>query len=488
LITRRIAIFLIFVILFTASRVPSASAAPYDSYNYSYWGESVPSPAAYLPSRVIDGNRLGVGTFREPEDLFVAEDGQVYILDSGNNRIVQLNGQWEAERVISSFLNGSEQDTFNKPQGIYVTKEGNIYVADTENQRIVELNADGTLARIIGAPESDVFREQFRFFPRKIALDKAGRIYAAGRGVFEGIIEFDSDGVFSRFTGTNRVRVNPIDYLWKRIATDAQRDRMVRFIPVEFNNLDIDEEGFIYTTTAELNNAQPVQRLNPKGTDVLRRNGYFPQVGDVEVAPTGRMSGPSVFIDVNVNGYGMYSVLDSKRSRVFTYNEDGDLLYTFGQPGNQAGTFRLPVAVDNVGDMMLVLDKGANAVTVFEPTLFGANVNAAVRHYFDGNEDASAEAWAEVLRLNANYEIAYIGIGKALYRQGRNAEAMEYFLHGNEREYYSKAFTKYRKELLREHFGLVMTGIVLLIAALFSLPALIRSFRRRREANVGRAL
>ncbi len=477
--TKRLCFALLLAMILSAIPVPSAEAAPYKGYNYNYWGEATPSPVPYLPSRVIDGKQLGIGHFQAPEDIFVAGDGTVYLLDSGNGRIVCMDDKWNVIRVIRQFHKDGKEETFNKPRGIFVSDSGHIFVADTENRRVIELTGDGTFVREIGEPKSDVIRQGFEYFPIKIALDKAKRIYVVGRGVFDGIMEFDADGMFTGFTGTNKVKFNPIDYFWKMVSTRAQREKMELFIPIEFNNLDLDEDGFIYTTTSEVNSNTPIQRLNPTGTDVLRREGYYNPLGDLEYSYVGDNRGGSVFVDIDVSDYGLYSALDSKKGRVFTYSDDGDLLYVFGQNGKQAGTFKTPVAIDRLGEQLIVVDRDLNRINVFEPTEFGRSVNEAVKQYYLGKEEQSAEAWKKVLKLNANYEIAYIGIGKALLRQGKNEEAMEYFHHGMSRKYYSKAYERYRKEVMREHFGTVMTCALIAAIAIIGFAY----FRRSRKAR-----
>ncbi len=439
----------------------------------------MPAPAAYVPGRVIDGNSLGIGAFNSPVDLFVDEKNQIYVLDSGNHRIIIMNAAWEPIRVIDSFQRNGVQDQFRNPQGIFVTGNGAIYVADTDNRRIVELRQDGSFEREIGAPVSDVLRQGFEYFPMKVAVDKANRVYVVGRGVFDGLIEFDADGKFTKFTGANRVKVDVLDYFWKSLSTRAQRDRLEQFIPVEFSNLDLDDGGFIYTTTSERNSLTPIKRLNPSGIDILRREGYYSPQGDLQYT-FGTNGGSSIFMDIDVNEYGMYSALDIKNGRIFTYSDDGDLLYVFGKIGKQAGTFKVPVAIERIGDQMMVLDRDMNQITVFEPTQFGQSVNEAVRLYYEGQEEQSARAWEEVLRTNANYEIAYIGIGKALLRQERNQEAMEYFKLGMSRTYHSKAYERYRKEVLRDKLGLFLTGA----SALVLLVMVYRFVKRRRKARL----
>ncbi len=454
------------VLLFVVLSPKPAHASPYEGYTYSYWGEAVKSPIAYLPSRTITGQEAGSGPWTAPGDMFAGQDGRLYLLDSGNGRIVVLNGQGKAVRQIEGFQQDGKEESFNQPEGIFVTGAGHIYVADTENRRIVELDGNGAFVREIGAPKSEVLSDSFEYFPRKIIVDKAGRIYVVARGVFEGIIEFDSDGSFTGFMGTNRVQFDPVDLFWKTVSTKEQRDKLIRFVPIEFNNVDVDADGFIYTTTADKQTLSPVKRLNPSGIDVLRVNGNIAPVGDLS-------RDRSAFIDIDVSG-GVYRTLDSTRGRIFTYNEDGNLLYVIGQLGNQVGTFKNPVAVESLGDRIYVLDRDLGRITEFTTTRFGNLVNEANELYSIGKHDDAAKLWEEVLRLDANYEMAYIGIGKSLLRQGEYKEAMTYLKLGNDREYYSKALTKYRREYMRDNFGAYMTALIALLAAIFIIRRSIR--------------
>jgi len=451
-----------------------ALASPYEGYTYSYWGEAVNSPIAYLPSKTVTGQEIGVGAWAAPSDMFAASDGNLYVLDSGNARIVVLNREWKAVREIKGFQNNGKEDGFNNPEGIFVTEAGHIYVADTDNRRVVELDGSGAFVREIGAPQSEVISSSFEYYPRKVIVDKAGRIYVVARGVFEGIIEFDGDGRFTGFMGTNRVQFDPVDLFWKTVSTKEQREKLIRFVPIEFNNADVDADGFIYTTTADKQSDTPVKRLNPSGIDVLRVNGNIGPIGDLSRER-------SAFIDIDVSGNGVYRTLDSTRGRIFTYNEDGNLLYVIGQMGNQRGTFKNPVAIESFDNRIFVLDRDLGRITEFAATEFGKLVNEANRLYSIGKHNDAAKLWEEVLRLDANYEMAYIGIGKSLLRQGEYKQAMTYLKLGNDREYYSKALTKYRREYMRDNFGLFMTGAIALLLAVMAA----RRFARTRKEGMG---
>lgn len=456
------------MLVMVSTAVP-VSAAPYDGYNYSWLGEPEPAPNPYLPFKQISGQSLSTGPFRSPEDLFITTDSQIYVADTGNNRIVVLDEEAVTARTIETFMNDGQSDHFLAPQGLFVRTNGNLLVADTGNKRIVELTKDGDLVKVIGAPQSDVLGAGFVYEPIKLVGDSAGRLYVVGKGVFNGIMQFDSGGQFSGFIGVNNVRVNVADLFWKRIMTKEQRSKMALFIPVEFNNVDIDGEGFIYTTTSEAFSNAPVKRLNPSGADVLKRSGYHPPKGDIRFRTGGTRPGTSAIQSVALDQNGIYSILDSTRGRIFTYDREGKLMYIYGLLGEQIGTFKTPADIDMLGDKMVVLDKGLNQLVVFEPTRYGKVIRQAVIYNDTGEEQKSVEKWREALGLNSNLEIAYLGIGKAELRQGNNKEAMNNFKLGMHREYYSRAFERYRKDFMWEHFGkiaaIAIAAAILLIAA-----------------------
>lgn len=474
-------------LLFTGT-MPASAGAPYESYNYNFYRDAVPGPAPYQPEVTITGTGLGIGDFADPQDIYTSEDkDSIYVADTGNKRIVEFSSAGKLKRVIDKFERNGQTDEFSAPTGLFVDAKDQIYVADTENRRVVVLAEDGKLVKLVESPKSDILPAGFEFLPLKVTVDQAGRIYVVARGVFEGIMQFDEKGQFIGFVGTNKIQRDVVDHFWRMISTKAQREQMMLYIPTEFTNVDIDAKGFVYATNIDAGSETPIKRLNPSGEDVLKRFGYFAVKGDIRYFPVGNNTGPSKLVDVKVLGNGMYSALDLLRGRIFTYTDEGDLLYIFGAKSNQEGTFKTPVAIEKYGERILVLDAGKSNVVVFEPTAFGRNVNQAVKHHYNGDDRKSVEIWKEVLRLNANYDIAYIGIGKALLMEKRNKEALEYFELGMDRKDYSVAFKRYRREVAKDNFSTFMTVLTLAVAAWASWRAAGQWRKRRgqrREAGL----
>lgn len=442
-------------------------AAPYASYTFDFYGNPVPAPQAYTAQGVLDGASLGISPLREPRDVAVSPKGEIFIADTGNNRILRLDSDFALIQVLDGFLNGDTWDTFSSPVALYVTERDRLYVADRDNSRLVELTAAGELVRVIGPPQTELkgtLPENFNYRPFKVAVDQGGRIYVLAEGIYEGLLEFDVDGNFRGFLGAPLVRPTILERFWAKIATREQRSRMALFLPTEYTTVDLDERGFLYVAEAN-----QIRRLNPSGTDVLRKNGFFEPIGDVPTARQYRKSEEipsSSFIDIAARPDGLYSVLDRQRGRIFTYESDGHLLYVFGGLGTTQATLRVPVALDVLGESILVVDRGGNRVVVYEPTAYAQLIHGAIREYQGGNYQGSAELWGEVLRHNLNHDMAYTGIGTALLRQDLFAEAMANFRLGNNREQYSKAFSLYRREVMAANFGKVMAGLLVITGAI----------------------
>ncbi len=473
---------LIMVLLFASLQPTNVKASvPYESYTYNFWLDIVRSPHAYLPDKESTGSSMGTTDLNAPSDLFIADNGYMYIADTNNNRIVWFNQDMEFVDEITTFHNG---DTFNQPKGIYVTKDNRLFVADTENERIIEFDANKQFIRTINRPETDLITDATSFRPTKVVVDDAGRIYALAIGINSGIVELNPDGTFQGFMGASEVSVNPITSIWRRyFATKEQLARMELVIPTEYNNLFLDNEEFIYVTMGNVKvedyGIDVIRRLNPTGKNVLRDFGYGSPVGDYFFKTDGKITR---FNDITVTDYKLYTALDGANGKLFTYDYDGNLLYVFGSNGDRKGNFTNAVSVAQYKDTLFVLDSGKNAIISFKMSKYGALVNDAVRLHYEGKYNEAANKWEEVLKFNANSDMAYIGLGRVLLRNGEYKKAMEYFDLANNRKYYSKAFTFYRREFLADKFGAIVTGLIITFIIFIFARFMLKRYRKNRES------
>lgn len=397
------------------------------------------------------------------------------------NNCVNVTKGEELQQVITGFDNGEEFVTFSAIDGVrglalnYVcdgTKRANqrvqrqLCITDDKDNMII-LNGELLVTRVTRNADSEVLAADFDFTPKKVAVDYAGRIYCVVQNKVQGIMVFETNGDFTGFFGTIEVSISAWDKFWRKLATKEERSKQQLFIPTEFTGIDIDLEGFVYATNVDEAGTQAVRRLNPKGEDVIRMGANANLGGDIAINGTSQYAGASKIVDVVYREKGVYSLLDAKRGRIFTYDHEGNLLYIFGGLGSQTGTLSLPVAIEYAQDRLLVLDARQNSILVFGETEYGRLINEAVALRYDGDEALAVALWEEVLRLDENNELANTGIGKAYLSAGDNEMAMKYLKRGMNQEYYSVAFKRYRNELLKENIQYVLTGVVVLAVGLW---------------------
>lgn len=73
---------------------------------------------------------------------------------------------------------------------------------------------------------------------------------------------------FEGFLAAGKVNANPIEVIWKKLSTQAQLDRMSDFVPIEYNNVSLDDEDFIFATSAAIDSKVVVSELRSgRGTE-----------------------------------------------------------------------------------------------------------------------------------------------------------------------------------------------------------------------------
>ncbi len=474
---KAIRVLLVAVCLLMVFTTPVAAAAPYQTYTYSSTGFVLTSPDAYVPDQVVDG-AIAAANFGDLRDMEVDENGYVYLVDATNACVYVLNQYYRLVRTINSFVN--EQgvpDGFNNPSGVFVNDQY-IYICDTDNNRIVLFNHEGEFVQTVGKPESNLFTEGSIYKPVALAVDSYGRMFIVSSTTYEGIIVMGIDGSFYGFIGAQKATVTAWQAIWKFISNNTEDEETVT--STEYNNITIDEDNFLYVTTNSIDEAAqqnaimgkdkggtlaPVKKLNASGTDVMTRNGFYPPSGEVKVSTsaTSKIQGASSIVDAAVGPEGTWSIIDDKRSKVFTYDSQGNLLFAFGDSGSQVGSISTIKAVAYSGNDMLLLDKDNASFTVYRRTEYGDILISALESQNLRLYDKEVEGWTEILKRNNNFDIAYIGIAKAMSRDGDYENAMEYFKVAYDSAGYSDSYKEVRKEWISKYFLIIPVVIIVFL-------------------------
>lgn len=165
-----------------------------------------------------------VGKFNSPSRIALDANGNLYVVDTGNNRIqiCKENGDWNC----SIF-----EDNLNNPLGIAVHGD-DVYIADTYNWRI--LKCSGGICHHFNS-EGDEFHD--------VAIDLKGDIYASS-AYRSTVFKFDNAGEAEIFLGEAFV-----PYL-----TDEHHFNSPRVVIDHSDNIVVIEEG-----------GQRLLKYNPQG-------------------------------------------------------------------------------------------------------------------------------------------------------------------------------------------------------------------------------
>lgn len=449
------------------------------NYIYDYWGNAKKSLPAFEYMDVIDTSKTDGIKITSVDDVCYA-DGRIFTVDATESRVnvfdntgkfitsIKLIRDKAGKIVVDAASN--KQMMLTNPEGIYYDENTDlIYIADTVAERVVVLDGkDYTFVRSITKPENLIGATQFK--PSKLIVNREEKIDIVVQGSYEGIVELEKDGSFSRYFGVNKPKVNLLDYFWKSLATDAQKEKMKKTFAPSFCNIDIDSDGMLYAVTFDPSAQNKVFRFNAKGENVLAEDGYFPVTGDLDeqhFSEEDQIPKTSNFVDIAVSDYGVYAVIDKTEGRVFVYDFEGDLLNVFGKSGNLKGDVKNPTAIEWMEDKLLITDKQLGCCYIYKPTEFGKVSLKASENYFFGKWDDAGDKFRESLELNSNYDLAYVGVGRNYLMDDDFDNAKYYLKLGNNREYYSKAYNGYRNIVISENFIWFALVFLLLIFALF---------------------
>jgi DNA-binding beta-propeller fold protein YncE len=102
----------------------------------------------------------GDNQFLSPRGIAIDENGNVYVVDSGNNRIVHLFNPKKEVRWVHAFTGRSATDPgLLAPSQAALDRAGRIYITDTGNRRIVVFSPDGKVCQVFPASNSYQFEQ-----------------------------------------------------------------------------------------------------------------------------------------------------------------------------------------------------------------------------------------------------------------------------------------------------------------------------------------
>ena len=479
------------LMVLTAFCVTASAGSAYQTYVYDVYGDALYSPDAYTAISSVGSDYMGLELpIENPGDMVTDEALNVYIADTGNNRIVVLDRYYKVNFTISEFSNDQGvPDRLTAPQGVFVSEPNEkygklIWVCDTGSNRIVVFDEFGNFQRIVEEPESSLFDQDSVYKPVAIAVDAYNRLYVVSSTTYQGVIVMTDEGEFTGFIGAQAVQMSAWEIIWRRFQTEEQRAASEQKVSTEFNNISINKnKGLVYVTTSTIDEGavagaingkdkkgtnSPVKLLNANGSEIMRRNGFWMPAGEIDFSSrsTDEITGVSTIIDAAVGPEDTWSIIDEKRNRIYTYDFDGNLLFAFGDNGTMLGNLGSIEAVAYQGTNMLILDKTNDNITVFQRTEYGDILLDAIAAEATQDFDLAISLWTDVLKRNSNFDSAYVGIGQAMYRNKDYANSLTYFESAYDTDNWSNSYKEIRKEWMSTYFLLLLLLIVVVIVGI----------------------
>jgi DNA-binding beta-propeller fold protein YncE len=445
------------IVLIIAMQVISIDALASNHYVIDEKNKNikVPLPLTYEVKKVIRDIDDEISLIKGAEDLFIDERNLLYVVDTGNNRVIKM----DREGTVMGIYKGPEEKQLVNPKGIYVDTDCDMYIADTGNYRILHLSPDGDFVEEFERPNTELVGETFTFDPEKIFIDSIGNIYVI-KGYTLAIL--DAYNNFRGFMMGEKLPFSFTEAMINLFASKEQKERIARRAPPPYSNLVIDGKGIIYATAVYTDRRQ-IQKINSIGNNIYA-DKFF---GEMVIDEEGKAN-PPYFVDLAVDKNGIISALEQQSGKIYQYDQEGNLLTVFGGKGKRKGYFDMPtsIEVDDEGNIY-VLDSTLNNLQVFEPTMFMKLVHEATTEYGEGRYEQSFYLWEQVLKINENYQLAHKGKAKALMKQERWKEAMEEYKFAQDQEGYSNAFSEYRHYIFRKYFGWVVLISMIVVAAIY---------------------
>ena len=110
-----VSVMLAAVISMLLMSVTAFADTPYVTYTINGYGRIRQTQTAYLAHATI--TKFGEESLTAPSDIFIANDGLIYVADTGNARIVVGNTEGELVKIIG-------EGTLINPRGVFVTDKG----------------------------------------------------------------------------------------------------------------------------------------------------------------------------------------------------------------------------------------------------------------------------------------------------------------------------------------------------------------------------
>lgn len=277
---------------------------------------------------ILDGT-VGAATLSQPLGLDIDPDGNVYIVDTGNNRLLKCSQRGELLREVGGF--GFDKEQFDRPVDVWAGNGLDVFVVDYNNQRLERYDKDLNYISSYYSDELQNASLQFGY-PAAVGLSRNGEIFLAEHE-FNRVLRIDAFGKPLSSFG---------DFTWG----EGRLSRPAKIL------LTSRHELFVSDSTADA-----IAEFDDYGNFVRWRGA-------------GVLRDPAGLAEIKYktpNGNEtLLVVADGGNHRVVGLNPADEVLLAFGKMGRAPEQFQFPADVAVAGNRIFVLDTGNHRVQIFE--------------------------------------------------------------------------------------------------------------------------
>ena len=172
-----------------------------------------------------DGGAALEAHFDGPHGIVVDSKGNIYVADSWSNRIRRVSVDGIVQTIAGTAQGGFYGDggpatraRFSIPMGLAMDAEGNLFVGDSGNNRVRRINADGIVTTVAGtgkrgsSGDGKIATKAKLAAPHGVSIDTGGNLYIADFGN-DRVRKVDKAGVIHTIAGGLNYALNGIGEL-----------------------------------------------------------------------------------------------------------------------------------------------------------------------------------------------------------------------------------------------------------------------------------
>lgn len=318
-----------------------------------------------------DGGPATQAELNVPRGIAVDEAGNLYIADTGNNRIRKVDAAGKITTIAGNGTSGDRGDggsavaaELNTPRSVAVDRAGNLYIADSSSHRIRKVDVGGRISTMAGngirgfsGDGGPANRAQLAV-PNGVAVDRDGNVYIGDYSSYR-VRKVDPGGTITTVAGAGPGYPGdggPATQVYLSVPKSVFRDK----------------NGLLYIAESA---SHRVRRVDPGGEiTTIAGTGIGGFSGDGGLAVNAQLNEPfGVTVDPDGNVY----IADTHNHRVRKVTPDGKITTLVGTGASEssagdngpagAADVRYPIGLAIGGDRSLYVAGSSDRIRRIDP-------------------------------------------------------------------------------------------------------------------------